>query len=252
MHIDWWTLALQTVNVLVLIWILGRFFFRPVMNIVAKRQAEANKLLSDAAAARQEATAVRSDAEKERAEIGAERERLIAEARKLAGIEKETLLAQASQEVAKRRNDATAAIARERMTAENAVVRHARELAVEIARRLLGRFPPTIAFAAFLDGLCRELQSLSSEAKARLAASSADHAVGIVTAAPLAAEEADRVRGALDPLLGSQVAFEFHVDSALIAGIELHSRNTIVRNSWRADLDRIGEELGRDEHRSDP
>ena len=32
MHIDWWTLALQTVNVLVLIWLLARFFFRPVMD----------------------------------------------------------------------------------------------------------------------------------------------------------------------------------------------------------------------------
>ena len=55
MHIDWWTLALQTVNVLVLIWLLARFFFRPVVDIVAKRQEEANKLLADAAAARQEA-----------------------------------------------------------------------------------------------------------------------------------------------------------------------------------------------------
>ena len=42
MHIDWWTLAFQTVNVLVLIWILGRFFFRPVADIVAKRQAQAD------------------------------------------------------------------------------------------------------------------------------------------------------------------------------------------------------------------
>jgi hypothetical protein len=31
----------------------------------------------------------------------------------------------------------------------------------------------------------------------------------------------------------------------LIAGIELHGPATIVRNSWRADLDRIREELDR-------
>ena len=48
MHIDWWTLAFQTVNVLVLIWILARFFFRPVVDIVAKRQEEANKVLAEA------------------------------------------------------------------------------------------------------------------------------------------------------------------------------------------------------------
>ena len=55
MHIDWWTLALQTVNVLVLIWLLARFFFRPVMDIVVKRQEKAKKLLADAARARQQA-----------------------------------------------------------------------------------------------------------------------------------------------------------------------------------------------------
>jgi F-type H+-transporting ATPase subunit b len=64
MRIDWWTLALQTVNVLILIWILGRFFFRPVADIVARRQEEANRLLSDADAARRAAAEAREDAGK--------------------------------------------------------------------------------------------------------------------------------------------------------------------------------------------
>ena len=87
MRIDWWTLALQTVNVLVLIWLLARFFFRPVMDIVVKRQEEAKKLLADAARTRQEATDLRADADRARAQIAAERERLIAEAR-IAGAER--------------------------------------------------------------------------------------------------------------------------------------------------------------------
>lgn len=41
MTIDWWTLGLQTVNVLVLVWILARFLFRPVARIIADRQAAA-------------------------------------------------------------------------------------------------------------------------------------------------------------------------------------------------------------------
>ena len=45
-----------------------------------------------------------------------------------------------------------------------------------------------------------------------------------------------------------ELPFVFSTDPALIAGIEVHSRNTIVRNSWRADIDRIREELGRDKH----
>ena len=57
--------------------------------------------------------------------------------------------------------------------------------------------------------------------------------------------EMEQTRGALKEALGSEVQFEFCIDPALIAGIELHGRSTIMRNSWRADLDRIREELDR-------
>jgi F-type H+-transporting ATPase subunit b len=249
MHIDWWTLALQTVNVLILIWILARFFFRPVVNIVAKRQEEANKLLADAAAARQQAAEARADADKVRAEIGAERDRLIAEARTSAQMEKSKLQANSSQEIAKLRSEAEAAIALDRIAAERAIIARASELSLEIAQRLLGRLPPEITLSAFLDGLCRELRALSSEARESLtSATAADHAVAVVTAAPLSEMDAGRVRDALKATFGSELAFEFRADPAVLAGIELHGRNTIVRNSWRGDLDRVRLELSRDKH----
>jgi len=249
MHIDWWTLALQTVNVLILIWILARFFFRPVVNIVAKRQEATRKLLADAAAARHQAADARADADKVREEIGAERDRLIAEARTSAEMEKAKLLANASQEIAKLRSDAEAAIARDRIAAEQAIIARASELSVEIAQRLLGRLPPEVTLPAFLDGLCRELRTLSSEARESLtSAAAADHAVAVVTAAPLSEMDAGRVRDALKASFGSALSFEFRTEPAIIAGIELHGRNTTVRNSWRGDLDRVRRELSRDKH----
>ncbi len=249
MHIDWWTLAFQTVNVLVLIWILARFFFRPVADIGAKRQEETNKLLADAAAARKEAADIRAGADKAHADIGAERDRLIAEARKSAQVEKTNLFAQSSREIAKLRSEAEAAIARDRTAAQQAIIVRASEVSIDIAQRLLGRLPSKIALAAFLDGLCQELRALSSEARASFTpATAAGHAIEVVTAVPLSKEETERVSDALKEALDVRLAFEFRTDPALLAGIELHSRNTIVRNSWRADLDRIREELGRDEH----
>jgi F-type H+-transporting ATPase subunit b len=41
MTIDWWTLAIQTVNVVILIWLLERFFWRPVAAMIEARQKEA-------------------------------------------------------------------------------------------------------------------------------------------------------------------------------------------------------------------
>jgi F-type H+-transporting ATPase subunit b len=252
MHIDWWTLAFQTVNVLVLIWILSRFFFRPVANIVVKRQEEANKLLAAAAAARQQAADTRADADKMRAEIGATRDQLIAEAHKSVQTEKENLLAQTSQEVAKLRSEAKAAIAQDRIAAEKAIISRAGELSVEIAQRLLGRLPSEIALSAFLDGLCQKVRALPSEARESFSSATAkDHTIEVVTATPLSEEETGHVRDALKAAFGSELPFEFRANATLIGGIELHSPHAIVRNSWRADLDRIREELGRDEHSRD-
>ena len=251
MHIDWWTLALQTVNVLVLIWLLTRFFFRPVVDMVAKRQEEANKLLADAAAARREAADARADADRARAEIDAERERLIAEARKSASIEKANLLAQSSQEIAKLHGEAEAAIARDRTAAEQAVMARASELAVEIAQRLLGRFASKVALSACLEELCRALRALSSdERKSFISETAADRSIAIVTAAPLSEEDMARVRDVLKAAFSAELPFEFRADPTLIAGIELHSRNAILCNSWRADLDRFRTELSRDQHAS--
>ena len=250
MHIDWWTLALQTVNVLVLIWILARFFFRPVVDIVSKRQEETNKLLADAAAARREAAGALAVADKERAEIGAERDQLLAEARKSAQLETVNLHAQSSQEIAKLHGEAEAAIAQERIAAEQAIIARASELSLEIGQRLLGRLSSKIILSAFLDGLCQELRALSSEGRESLtSATVADHAIEVVTAAPLSKGEMEHVRDTLKAAVGSEPPFEFRIDPTLIAGIEVHSRNAIVRNSWRADLDRIRKELDRDEHR---
>ncbi len=247
MHIDWWTLAFQTVNVLVLIWILARFFFRPVADIVAKRQVQADEVLAEAAAARQRATDVRTDADKALAEISAERERLSADAHKAAAAEKASLLAQASDEIAKQRLAAEAANARELSAAKHAIMARASELSVDIARRLLERLPPKVALSAFLEGLCRELRTLSSDARASFASTtSAEHPIEVVTAGPLAKDEMEHVRDALTEAFGLHLPFAFRADPALLAGIELRSPNTILRNCWRADLDRIRKELDRD------
>ena len=67
MRIDWWTLGLQTVNVLILVWILSRFLFRPVVAILEERRATAARLLDDAKTTKAQATAAREAAEAEAA-----------------------------------------------------------------------------------------------------------------------------------------------------------------------------------------
>src|SRR6516164_8441207 len=110
MRIDWWTLALQTANVLVLIWLLARFLFRPVAEIVARRQDESNKLLADAAAVRRQADEARADLERARANMAAVSDKVFAEARTAAEADRSALLIRTKEELTKLRAEADAAI----------------------------------------------------------------------------------------------------------------------------------------------
>ncbi len=246
MRIDWWTLALQTVNVLILIWILARFFFRPIADIVAKRQEETKKLFDEADAARKQAMDTRGEADKARAEIAAERDRLLAQAQKAAQAEKAKLEQEAAQDAAKLRRESDAAIARDRAAAEEQIVDHASTLSVDIARRLLERVPPNLALDAFLTALCDEIGKLAAEARGAFLAATTGRPIEVVTQGPLSDEEGGHVRDALKQAFGADLPFTFRSDPAVLAGIELHGHNVILRNSWRADLERIREELSRE------
>ncbi|TSD85757.1 hypothetical protein FFK22_025655 [Mycobacterium sp. KBS0706] len=246
MRIDWWTLALQTVNVLILVWILGRFFFRPVAGIVARRREEIDKLLADAAAARQDAATLKTEAEAARSAIDAERDRLMAEARQEAQAEKAGLLAQSADDIARRRSEAQSMIARDRATAARAILDHASDLSVQIARRLLLRLPADASSAAFLEGLCGELRALSPDLRQALASADPDHPVTMVSAVPLTEDQANLVRETLRAAIGVEPPLSFHTDQDLIAGFEIHARNTVLHNDWRSDLARIREELDHD------
>lgn len=248
MRFDWWTLTLQTVNVLILIWILSRFFFRPVANIVTKRQEEIGKQLADAVAERKAAAEEHAQAEKAQAEASAAHERLLVESQKAAQSEKTKLLAQASQEIARLRQDSEAMIARDRAASEQQIIDHASALAVDIARRLLERLPPNLARGTFLAALSRAIGELTPEARDGFtSAATTNRPVEVVTARPLSDSDTDHIREALNKAFGQELPLTFRSDPKLLAGIELHGHNVILRNSWRADLERIREDLSREQ-----
>jgi F-type H+-transporting ATPase subunit b len=246
MHIDWWTLALQTVNVLVLVWILGRFFFRPVMAIVAQRQQQAAKLLADAEAARHEAQAAHGEVDRLQAEVDDQRRTLVEGAQEAAKTEKKMLIEETSREIAKMRADAAAAAKREEEASRAALLQRAGSLSVDIAARLLARLPADLAFRTFLDGLCVEIRGLPPEIRESFRASAGAGEAEVITAFSLSDADRQFVRSKIADAFGFDIALAFREDAALGAGLELRGATAMVRNNWRADLERIREELDRD------
>ena len=113
MQIDWWTLGLQTVNFLIVIWLLSRFLYRPIRRIIEEREA-ADKAASDAAKDKlEEAQAVRRTYEDKTAQLAAERQEREADFHKSLEAERDKRLEAARKE--KRKSNFSAARTRLRM-----------------------------------------------------------------------------------------------------------------------------------------
>ena len=246
MRIDWWTLGLQAVNVLVLVWILARYLFRPVAAIVAARQAEATKLLDDARTARADAVTEREKVADETAHTAGAR----AEALKAAALEAETekiaILAAARAEADRLRAAALVELERTRQSDAAVADDRAGQLAVDIAAKLLARLPDEARVAGFIDGLASGIAALPEATKAGIGADRAP--VHIKAARALTEDETRTCRATLTRVLGRPVEIAAEADPRLIAGLEMDTPHAVVRNSFRADLDRIAAALKQHDH----
>ena len=240
MRIDWWTLALQTFNVLVLVLILGRFLFRPVAAIIEERRAAAVKLLADAEAAKNEANAAREASEAEAAQLAATRDEALRQAAAAAEAQRAAALAAARTEVEHLRAAAEAEIRDARRAEAAAASNRAARLAVDIASKLLKRLPDGARVDGFIEGLAEGLGSLPAASRDGLG--DGENA-RLRAARPLSEAEVKSCRDAFAKALGRPLTFAVAVDPDLVAGLELETPHAVVRNSFRADLSRIVEEL---------
>ena len=163
MQIDWWTLGLQTVNALVLIWLLSRFLFRPIA--VDPRRAARGGGASPGG--RRRKRGLRPEALEAKAQaaldaLAADRAASVRAATAEAEEARRVLLEAAHAEAERLRANTQAEIERLKKSEARAQSERANLLSLDIARRLLERLPPAAQVAGFLDGLVEAIGALSA------------------------------------------------------------------------------------------
>jgi F-type H+-transporting ATPase subunit b len=235
MSFDPWTLGFQAVNVVVLVWLLQRFFWTPVAATITARQVAAATLLDDANAERSTAKTELAEVAKTRSGLAAEANALLADARKDAETARDAVLAKARSEAETLHDTAKAARVRAAETLKANAMTDAQDLALVVAGQLLARLGPASTDAAFLGWLVDGIAALSDADRKELAGGTLD----VISATPQDSTAQDHITKAITAALGQSIALNFMTDPDLIAGHELHSPHFILRNSWAADLVRI-------------
>jgi len=235
MTFDWVTFAFQIVNVVILLAILRHFLFRPVAEVIARRQAETEATLAAARTAQDTAQAAIAKARAEAAETEKARHDVLLAAQTEAETQRKALLEAAQAEAARILAEGRATLARQQGADQTHELTLARDLALRIARRALTAQPSGLS--GYAARLAAALAALSeTERRALLQGGN----LRLLSPAPLSAEDLALARAALAPF---DIAPPPATDPALIAGLELHSDAGAVRNSLSHDLDQIAKAM---------
>jgi len=105
MSIDWITVAAQIVNFLVLVWLLKRFLFRPILDGIDAREAEITDRMSEAARVRQKAEAAGADYQDQLSAFRSGQSAMIDSVRQKAEEERDALLKRARERLERERKE---------------------------------------------------------------------------------------------------------------------------------------------------
>jgi F-type H+-transporting ATPase subunit b len=136
--VDVFKLAFQIVNFLILLFLLNRFLFKPVLRRIDERNSQLSQGLEDAAAAARDRELARAEREAALAEARKESEALVARAAKTAEATSAEILATARASAEQLTERAREEIAAEKERALAEIRGEVADLALDAAGKLVG------------------------------------------------------------------------------------------------------------------
>jgi F-type H+-transporting ATPase subunit b len=137
--VDGWKLAFQVINFLILLYLLNRFLFKPVLARLDERSAKIGKGLEDAEVAARDRELARAEREAAVAEARKEANEMIARANKIAEDTRNEILTSARAEAEKVSTRAREEIVAEKDKAMAEIRGQVAELALAAAGKLVRR-----------------------------------------------------------------------------------------------------------------
>jgi F-type H+-transporting ATPase subunit b len=136
--INWGLLLAQLINVILLVWLLTRLLYQPVLNMLNERTRRIQESLRDAEQVKEQLARAKQDYEAELARARQEASGILAQAQERAKSQEQEILAQARQEAERIRNEAREQAGQEREQLLRDLKSQMAELVTLTAARVLG------------------------------------------------------------------------------------------------------------------
>lgn len=229
MSIDWITVLAQIANFLLLVWLLKRFLYRPILDGIDAREAEITKRMAEAGIAKQQANAAEADFRQQQARLQESQEQRIAEAMDASKAQRDALLAEARKRLEQEQQDWQRYLTTEREKFTAKLQRSGEQALVELTRKALIDLADETLEAAIVRHVGKRLAPLADNLLE--AAGSADTATAC-TQAPLPEAVKAQLTADIKQLL-PQLSLRFITDDEQAPGLILHVGGAQV--AWTID-----------------
>jgi len=223
MLIDWFTVGAQVLNFLILVWLMKRFLYKPILNAIDAREKRIAKELADADATKAEARKERDEFQQKNEEFDQQRAAILTKAADEAKTERVRLL-----DEARKAADALSAkrqelLANDARNLNQAITRRTQDEVFAIARKALTDLATTSLEERMSEVFTRRLHTMDGQAKASFAdalKTASDPAL-VRSAFDLPADQRAAIQNALNETFSADVHVRFETAPELVSGIEL-------------------------------
>jgi F-type H+-transporting ATPase subunit b len=223
MLIDWFTVGAQALNFIILVWLLKRYLYKPILNAVDAREKRIAAELADADGKKAEAQKERDEFQHKNEQFDQQRAALMSKATDEANAERQRLL-----DEARKAADALSAKRQETLRSDahnlnQAILRRTQQEVFAIARKALTDLATKSLEERMGEVFTHRLQTMDGKAKEGFAEAlkTASEPALVRSAFDLPAEQRGAIQKALNETFSAEVHVRFETAPDLVSGIEL-------------------------------
>jgi F-type H+-transporting ATPase subunit b len=241
MQIDWITVSAQIVNFLILVWLLKRFLYGPVVRAMDRREERIGQRLEEARDRETEAGQQAESYRERRRELDERRDELLEEARDEAAEEKKRLVDEARAEADEARQKWLGQLEREKDAFADDLRRDIAAVFRKVADKALTELADRALEEQMAARFASRLEGLDEDTVAALA--SAEDGLRVTSAAPLEPSVRSRLTRALHEHVADDAEVTYDESDELLCGIVLHGGGLRVGWSLADSLEGFDEQV---------
>ena len=243
MELSWSTFLLEIINFLVLVWILKRFLYKPVLEVIGRRRESIEQTLREAGEEREASEVLQLQYEKRLADWEQEKEIARIALQRDVESERRQRLEALAGELKEERKKAQVLAEKELRETERRLQTQALDLGANFATRLLSRLAGPELEAKLIEAALQDLAALPVAQRQRLhqAWQRGDALVEVTSAYPLDEPRQGALEKVLASVVGGDVACRYREDPELIGGMRLRLGSWVLHANLRNELKSFAE-----------